>query len=236
MRVILVVVIAVVWLVILAPGFLRRRSASGESDSISHFHQQLRVLEHSAPRPIVAPAYRLRGADDSLCADGDGSSRAPVLSVVGARDLPRPALAFLAEDPGVSVPEPAAPWAGAPDAQGERLAWSGAADPRRRTDGQTRRLTRQRRRDTLSVIVLALVLSLMIGFVPGASVAWVASGIFAAALCAYVTLLVHLRRVTEERERKLHYLRPPVPATGEGPDSGEAADAGSGLTRIFAAR
>ncbi len=57
----LVVIIVVAWVVILIPGFLRRRSASDATDSISHFHQQLRILEHSAPKPIVAPAYRLAG-------------------------------------------------------------------------------------------------------------------------------------------------------------------------------
>ena len=238
MRVVLVVVIAVVWLVILAPGFLRRRSASGETDSISHFHQQLRVLEHSAPKPIVAPAYRLRGADGSVGADVDARSPSPVLTVVGARDLPRPALAFLAEDHGEIDPEPVAPRVGVPDGEGAPFGPPAAADPRRRTDAETRRLTRQRRRDTLCVLVLALLLSFMIGFVPGASVAWVATGIFGAALCAYVTLLVHLRRQAEERERKLHYLRPPVPGGSQVPmsDEVEAEDAASGIARIFAAR
>ena len=60
---VLVVIIAVAWLVILIPGFLRRRSASGETDSISHFHQQLRILEHSAPMPIVPPPTAFGGAD-----------------------------------------------------------------------------------------------------------------------------------------------------------------------------
>jgi hypothetical protein len=42
-------------------------------------------------------------------------------------------------------------------------------------------------------------------------VAWVGTGIFATALVAYVALLVHLRRLAEERERKLRNLR--LPAT-----------------------
>ena len=73
-----------------------------------------------------------------------------------------------------------------------------------------RRLTRQRRRDTLGVLTLVVLASFLIGFVPGASVAWAATGVFGIALLAYVAQLVHLRRVAEERERKLHYLRPPI--------------------------
>ncbi|HLH29480.1 MAG TPA: hypothetical protein VKW77_11210, partial [Acidimicrobiales bacterium] len=95
----LVIVIALAWLVVLVPGYLRRRSANDETDSISHFHHQLRVLEHSAPAPIVAPAYRLRdGQGDPVATVGWRSSDPPTITVAGARDLPRPALAFLSDD------------------------------------------------------------------------------------------------------------------------------------------
>jgi hypothetical protein len=206
----LVIVIALAWLVILIPGFLRRRSASDESVSISHFHRQLRVLEHSAPPPIVAPAYRLRVDEDG--ADGPVSvqpAEPPALTVVGARDLPRPALAFLGEDPG-RRDHPG--WE-----VGSRTVPSGpeAAD-RLRPDAGARRLARQRRRDTLAVLILGFVASLMIGFVPGARVAWAAAGVFGVALAAYLGLLVQLRRRAEERERKLHYL-PAAPHAATAP-------------------
>jgi hypothetical protein len=63
--------------------------------------------------------------------------------------------------------------------------------------------------------------TLAIGFVPGASVAWIFTALSGVALAAYVALLVHLRRMAEERERKLRYLRPersvrPEPSTGLG--------------------
>ncbi|MBV8462469.1 MAG: hypothetical protein JO368_04195 [Acidimicrobiales bacterium] len=204
----LVIIIAVAWLVILIPSFLRRRSAGDENVSISHFHHQLQILEHSAPQPLVAPAYR-------LCADGDERagtawSRPPAaatLTVVGARDLPRPNLAFLAEDPAAPAPSRSLP---APAATG--IPGPAALDARPRPDTATRRLARQRRRDTLCVLVLAFVLTFMIGFVPGASLAWVAAGLFGVALAGYVALLVNLRRRAEERERKLRYLPPARPA------------------------
>jgi hypothetical protein len=57
------------------------------------------------------------------------------------------------------------------------------------------------------------VVSLMIGFVPGASVVWVLSLVSGLALVAYVALLVRMRQMAEERERKLRYLHPPAGAS-----------------------
>ncbi len=206
----LVIVIAVAWLVILVPGFIRRRAASGETDSISHFHRQLRILEHSAPQPLVAPAYRLHGAEDGPGgATGWRATEPPQLTVVGARDLPRPALAFLAEEteaPRRGVPAAAGP-GGLPSPRPQDA-------PRPPLDPEARRLARQRRRDTLSVLVLAFVASLMIGFVPGARLAWMAAAVLAVALAGYVALLANLRRLAQEREHKLRYLRPPATSPG----------------------
>ncbi len=236
MRVAFVVIIAVAWVVILIPGFLRRRSAGDATGSISHFHQQLRVLEHSAPKPIVAPAYRLRAeGDDGPVADAGGTIGPPTLTVVGARDLPRPALAFLA-DP-LDVPASPAfgpadePGTGGHDRQGSTL------DVGHRADMATRRLARQRRRDTLGVLILLVLVSFMIGFVPGASLAWAVTGVFGIALAAYVALLVHLRRLAEERERKLHYLRPPRAGTLAGlAGLGDLIDSDQGGRGVSAAR
>src|SRR5271155_4536252 len=106
MPMILVIIIAAAWIVILTPSLMKRRSqAVGEIGSISHFHRQLRVLEHSGPQPIVAPAYRLRSVDGGGAGTPMGPgypdvAAVPVLTVVGAGQLPRPALAFLGEDPG----------------------------------------------------------------------------------------------------------------------------------------
>jgi hypothetical protein len=210
MRMALVVIIVVAWVVLLIPGFLRRRSAGDATDSISHFHQQLRILEHSAPKPIVTPAYRLRvdGAD-GRAADAVGMAVPPTLTVVGARDLPRPALAFLADPLDVPA-RPAYDPMDEPDLGRRPVSSLGVG---RRTDVGVRRLTRQRRRDTLGVLILVVLVSFMIGFVPGASVAWVATGVLGIALAGYVAQLVHLRRLAEEREHKLHYLRPSVPGS-----------------------
>ena len=213
MSVVLVAIITVAWMVILGPNLLKRRSRTvGGINSISHFHRSLRILERSGPQPIVTPAYRLRSVQ------GDGTAKPgssypdvaalPVLTVVGADQLPRPALAFLGEDP---APAPAghdlrhhgevttAHHVGHDDALDQQL---------RPADALLRHQVRRRRRDTLGVLAMVFVGTLMIGFVPGAGAAWVVSAVTGVALAGYVWLLVHLRQLAEERERKLHYLSP----------------------------
>jgi hypothetical protein len=216
--VILVIIMVVAWVVILGPSILKRRSREGGVNSISHFHRQLRVLEHSAPQPIVAPAYRLRALDGSgtlgVGSNPAGGGPAPVLTVVGATELPRPALAFLGEDRNEatdpplgdgsgSYPPPGREFGGLGDRRPEGVAgpgWSG--------ESAARQLTRRRRRDTLGVLTLVLVSTALIGFIPGASAARIVTAVSAVALAAYVFLLVHLRKRADEREQKLHYLSP----------------------------
>jgi hypothetical protein len=207
MPVILVIIIAVAWIAILAPNMMRRRTRLGDGiSSISHFHHQLRVLEHSAPEPIVAPAYRLRtvGGDTvSSSPDGPGETAAPVLTVVGADQLPRPALAFLGRDGDEPAVEPGPPPVDLPPSTLLPSAGSPA-----------RHLVRRRRRDTLGVLTAVFVITLMVGFLPAARAAWVVCALAGVAMAAYVSLLVRLRRVADERDRKLRYLanqtRPPV--------------------------
>jgi hypothetical protein len=235
MPVVLVIIIAAAWIVILGPKLMNRRSrAVGEIGSISHFHHQLSVLEHSAPHPIVAPAYRLR----VMGGDGDpdqGSSfpevaDAPVLSVVGAKELPRPALAFLGQSPDQHQATPPASsqitgYSGPDDHGGapQTLVSSG-----RVYDSPSRQQVRRRRRDTLGVITMVFLGTMMIGFVPGAAVVWVLTALSGMVLVAYVALLVNLRRRAEERERKLRYLRPDGSGVGDAGDSFRAAPYASG--------
>jgi hypothetical protein len=181
----------------------------------------LRVLEHSAAQPIVTPAYRLRAIDGpSDSASGAftrGAGPAPVLTVVGADQLPRPALAFLGADPGIAATEPGEPQRLMSDPYPQGGDHMGASHVGAVTihaplgDSLGRHLARQRRRHTLGVLTMVFVGTGLVGFVPGAGAAWLLTAISGAALGAYVALLVHLRRMADERERKLRYLRPGVP-------------------------
>lgn len=194
MPVILVLVIAVVWIAILAPNVMKRRAQLGDGvSSISRFHRQLRVLEHSAPEPIVAPAYRLRAVnDDGTLGTGPigAEEETPVLTVVGADQLPKPALAFLGRNSEEPVPA------------------STVRRPVATTLPQapTRQHVRRRRRDTLAILTLVFLTTFLLGILLGATTAWAVCGLVGAALAAYVALLVRLQKVTEERTRKLRYL------------------------------
>jgi len=246
--VVLVIIILVAWAVILGPGLIRRRARGGGDQSITHFHHQLRILEHSAPEPIVAPAYRLRSVDGNGSPTGityPDTGKPPVLTVVGAKELPRPALAFLGEpapDDGTTVPDvrEAAPdarptraeyldppvatidrrrdvreqWVTeAPllsdmaDAPGRHIPESRGPGPRG-IDTLAREEARRRRRATLSVLAVVFVATLVFGVVSGATIMWALCAFDGVALLAYVTLMVHLRRMAVERERKLRYLEP----------------------------
>jgi hypothetical protein len=226
--VVLVVIIVVAWLAILGPNLVKRRSRAAGVTSVSHFRRSLRVLEHGAPESIVKPAFRLRAVGGPGQSQQGPSypevSAMPVLTVVGADKLPRPALAFLGEDP----PPVDLGRDDAVDRTGvirfddlDQSDSRGDRSPVLRTphelppdipglggDVRVRREARQRRRATLGVLASVFFLTLMIGFVPGAGAAWIVSIISGLALAAYVVMLVQLRRAAEERERKLSYLHP----------------------------
>ncbi|HEX7443670.1 MAG TPA: hypothetical protein VF320_07280 [Acidimicrobiales bacterium] len=227
MPVVVVIIIVAAWAVILGPSLFKRRVRTGGDQSISHFHYQLRVLEQRAPEPIVAPAYRLRAVD------GNGTptsihypetGRPPVLTVVGAKELPRPALAFLGE------PEVSEPAAGDDrTAQLDRGAGHEAdlyrvppvTDPApvmapgpptvtapRGPDVLSRAQARRRRQDTLTILGAVFIVTLMAAVLTGSAFVWAVVALDGVALGAYVGVLVHLRRMAAERDRKLHYLDP----------------------------
>ncbi|MGC8462296.1 MAG: hypothetical protein ACP5P9_01300, partial [Acidimicrobiales bacterium] len=211
----LVVILGVVWLAVLGPGVWRRYREYDSVASVLHFHRQLRVLEDAEPQPLVLPAFRLRsvdGSDDPVAPTGSGGQPRPVLSVVGADRLPRAALACLADEAA------AGPASQGPTGSGGRRAYGPTSTPRRLHGpvqgfdhvAEARHLARRRRRDILTGLVTATLLTFLIGFVPGAGLAWLASVIFAVTAAAYVALLAHHRALALERERKLRYLGDPA--------------------------
>ncbi len=242
---VLVIIILVAWMIILGPNLLKRRARTvGGINSISHFHHQLRVLDPSGPQSFVAPAYRLRSVDGSaLPSEGDDGSGMPVtpkLSVVGADQLPRPALAFLGRDPGGSdggTTGDIGPVTMARPPSGTGGTDAGPSGPwARPPDADARFRARRRRRDTLGVLSLVFLTTVLIGFMPGATVAWALSLVSGVALAAYVALLVRMRQMADERERKLHYLRPDAGHRGfdDGRDGypGQGGETPAGVTDL----
>ncbi|HEX7459167.1 MAG TPA: hypothetical protein VF279_00975 [Acidimicrobiales bacterium] len=227
MPVVVVIIIVAAWAVILGPSLFKRRARTGGDQSISHFHYQLRVLEHRAPEPIVAPAYRLRAVDGSGTPTSihyPDTGRPPVLTVVGAKELPRPALAFLGE-PEVSEPVAADQPTSSPgrgvglDADPYReptatdpalvvASGSAMAPTPRGPDARTRAQARRRRQDTLTILGAVFIVTLMAAVLTGSAFVWAVVALDGVALGAYVGVLVHLRRMAAERDMKLHYLDP----------------------------
>ncbi len=80
------------------------------------------------------------------------------------------------------------------------------------SDAPSRQAVIRRRRDTLGVLALTFVTTLLAGAIPGVRAAWIVTVLSGLALAAYVVLLVQLKARTEERDRKLHYLRPSMGA------------------------
>jgi hypothetical protein len=210
----LVVILGVVWLVVLGPGLWRRYREHDSLTSVLHFHHQLRVLEEAEPRPLVRPAFRLRSVDGSevpVAPVGDGGQLRPVLTVVGADRLPRPALACLGDDAPEVVPGHTSRRSGPewprPTATGGRARNAAVGFDH---GAEARRLARRRRRDILGALVAVTVVTFLVGFAPGAGLAWVMTGISAVGAASYVALLAHHRTLVLERERKLRSLERPA--------------------------
>ena len=229
--------LVVVWLVVLGPSVLRRVRDRRETEveSVGTFHRELRILEHASP-PLVPPAYRLRGSA------GSGPSapalRAkPVLQLVNGEPLPPPALAFLGKDPGSRPAGTEGDRLAGPDqrVEGHGLPGHGPESTRSlpaehrqqpRREHEVRRLVRQRRRDTLIILLVVTVLSMIAGAL-GVGGAWILALVAGLSAVAYVWMLVNLRARADERERKLRYL-----AHGADRNGAQFAGYGNGDERV----
>ncbi|HEX4217643.1 MAG TPA: hypothetical protein VHZ02_04705 [Acidimicrobiales bacterium] len=157
----------------------------------------------------------------SVTVNGAPLTTPPVLTVVSCDQLPKPALAYLGEQgPGRPVLGEQGPGLQASPVDPDRRPPAPVPPDPYRADAISRPLARKRRKDTLMVLVLTFAGSLFLGMIPAARLLWVASAISAVAIVAYVAVLVHLRSVAEEREHKLHYLRPQPEYGAAGPTAG----------------
>ena len=86
---ILLILVAALWIAVLAPRAWRRIAESGGVGSVDHFHHQLELLEHAGPK-LVRPAYRLRSGEAGAGPTTSVSSR-PKLVLLRAVDDERAA-------------------------------------------------------------------------------------------------------------------------------------------------
>ncbi len=196
----LLILVAALWIIVLAPGLLRRRSERHSVGSIDHFHHQLHLLERTGPK-LVSPAYRLQSVAPATGVPV-GSSGLPAVSSMPGRPnlvLLKPVGDQAAADPDEVVDDaegghylrvgpPEAP----PVSQPSTI---NLADPER----YRRQQQAKRRRDILLLTLGTTVVTGLLGLVPSLHQLWIATIIAATGLLAYVGLLVYAANVAPPR-------------------------------------
>ncbi len=175
-------VIAIIWIAVLVPPFLRNRRESRTTNSIGEFERHLGVLRRAGPPALVDPAHTLKAATPAC------SSRP---------------LSLRGRDSGPQSPRP--PLSPAPSS-----APATAGPSRTIPSSPSRQRTLQRRRDVVAALLSSLFGSLLVGVIPSLRMVWAMSGLFGLGLVTYLLLLIRLRSHVAERQSKLAYLPRPV--------------------------
>ena len=185
--VILLVLVAVLWIVVLAPSVVRRIRERGGVGSVDHFHHQLELLEHAGPK-LVAPAYRLRSGRSETNSSAVASSR-PKLFLL--RAVPDGHAADIDDVDGaryerVGVIEPPEPPVS-------------PAETRAELAGYRRHQARQRCTLVLRLLAGAAVTSGILGVLPAFRLAWIFTGITGIAALALAGLIAYARELEGQR-------------------------------------
>jgi hypothetical protein len=191
--VILLVLVAVAWIVVLAPGLLRRIRDRDKAGSIDHFHHQLQLLEHAGPK-LVSPAYRLHTALPG------GGAHGRISTVAAASSRPNLVLVRPVDDARSADIE------GADGAHYERVGVLEAPEPPvspAQTHAELAAYRRQqaRRRCTLTLrlLIAATVVTGLLGMLPSLRMAWIFTGLAGVAALALMGLIAYAREVQGQR-------------------------------------
>jgi len=211
--VILLVLVAVLWLVVLAPSAWRRFSERRGVGSVDHFHHQLELLENAGPK-LVTPAYRLHGMRSKV--DGGVVPPPPAAASSG------PTLVLLrAVNDGES--------ADIHDVDGAHYERVGVIERPEPTvnPAQTKaglaahRRQQARRRCTLVLRILTVTAigTGLLGMLPTLRLAWFFTAFTGIAALALVGLISHARELESQRRRlrslaRARYADEPDPAPG----------------------
>ena len=193
---ILLVLVAVAWIVVLAPGLLRRIRDRHRAGSIDHFHHQLEMLEHAGPK-LVSPAYRLHTA----------------LPGGGARERP-PTVAAASSRPNLVLLRPvddarSADIEGADGARYERVGVIEAPEPPvspAQTHAELAAYRRQQARRSCTVMLRFLLvgtaITALLGMVPALRMAWVFTALTGVAALTLIGLIAYAREVEGQRRSR----------------------------------
>ena len=192
---ILLGLVAVLWVLVLAPSVWRRFGERQGVGSIESFHHQLQLLEHTGPK-TVAPAYRLHTALPGGVGPGPEPSPLP--------DASRPKLVLLR-------PTDDAAAADVDDDEGCHYERVGVLDrpepvclPEVGADLRVLRRDQARRRFSILLRVLCgvAVSTLIIGLWPGMHLAWIFTGLTGLAALALVALMAYANELQEQQRRR----------------------------------
>ena len=208
---ILLVLVALLWMAVLAPSAWRKFSERQGVGSIDHFHHQLQLLEHAGPK-TVAPAYRLHTASP-----GGG----PAPSVPAVADASRPKLVLLRATEDETA-------ADVDDSEGVHYERVGVLDrpepaclPEVGSNLPVYRREQARRRCTtfLRCLCGVAISTGLIGIFPGMHLAWIFTGLSGLAALGLVGLMAYAREIeAQQRARR--------PRSADAPRAVEPATAG----------
>jgi len=209
---ILLVLVVLLWVAVLAPSAWRRYGERQGVGSIDHFHHQLQLLEHAAPK-TVAPAYRLHTA---VPAGSATDVSAPVV------DSSRPKLVLLR-------PTDDAAAADVDDSDGCHYERIGVLDPPEPVclpevgvGVDLREFRREQARHRCTMLLRCLggvaISTALIGLFPGMHLAWVFTGLFGLAALGLLGLIAYAKELEAEQARRRTRLE-----AGRGPHGGVGA-------------
>lgn len=191
---ILLGLVAVLWVLVLAPSVWRRFSERQGVGSIDSFHHQLQLLEHAAPK-TVAPAYRLHTAVP-------GSSSAETSP--SPQDSSRPKLVLLRPTDNAAV-------ADVDDDDGLHYERVGVLDrpepvcvPEAHADLRALRREQARRRCSMLLRCLCgvAVTTGIIGLWPGMHLAWIFTVLTGLTALALVALMAYANELQAQQRMR----------------------------------
>jgi len=180
LTIVVLLILGVVWVAVLGPSLLRRRSDRRSGDSIGEFHQQLRVLRRTGPS-VVPPAFRLMTTQPD-----ESSRRASRHSGVSGRGL-------------ILIRPDASPNFG-----------PGGASTSQRPEHFFCPEARKRRRDVLCAMACVIFGSGVLGAIPALRPLLGVTALAVVGSAIYVVMVVRLGSRAAERAAKLRYFPEPV--------------------------
>lgn len=192
---ILLILVVVLWIAVLGPSAWRRWSERRGVGSIDYFHHQLERLEHAGP----TPAYRLQTAMP-------GGAVTHNAGAVG--DVSRPKLVLLRptddEDAADIDGDDGCHYERVGLLEAPKIETQSAAATETRAELAAHRRQQARLRTTLLLRCLAAVVlvTAVIGALPGLRLAWIFTGLTGIVALALVGLMGYAREVEAERRSR----------------------------------